>query len=225
MFFCFIRARRVFLCYSRPLGEVGLVAAALERRGYHVTFDRHFAGANFDMAARKAIRRCDVFVFFVSPESVRDKSMCDNEIERYKQRDPSFESMLLVTHRRDVATEDLRADLQHFALLAPPKGYFDLKVADEVEKRFPPIRVSVSGLIYWAAVAIATAAIGYFGGGFLQPIVGHGQSAGTSAELRGWRVAMSAPVLLLGLLVPPIQYVYARIMLARHRSTDRQGQS
>lgn len=83
-------AKRVFIAYAeeqRALGEE--TAALLRGRGYIVhayTAEASKGAKAFDAQIQTDINNCDLFVFFISPDSVKSTSYCQNELEIVKRR-------------------------------------------------------------------------------------------------------------------------------------------
>lgn len=162
------RQRRVFFCYSeqpdpdQDPNDIVRVAIALRKACYDVWYARDFGAVNFSDAAKAAIDRCDIFIFFASPRSVRGGSMCHDEVERYAKRRPGLEGMMVVEHRPGAIPADLHEALQRFAWLRG-KGYLDELVAAELERRsrdlklrwrFSRVAIAMPGVGFWLAVLV-----------------------------------------------------------------------
>jgi hypothetical protein len=84
------RKRLIFLSHSGGDPRVGEVAVGLRARGYAVFFDGWRQTERWELAMKRAARRCRLFVFFVSPASVRSASACLNELARKTASSPSY---------------------------------------------------------------------------------------------------------------------------------------
>ena len=82
---------KVFICYSHEQRELAQRATlALEGIGADVFFDREDlpATGEFNLAIRTAIRRCDLFIFIASRESIREGAYTMAELSIAEQRWP-----------------------------------------------------------------------------------------------------------------------------------------
>jgi hypothetical protein len=80
---------KIFLSYAheqRPIAEG--INVALSVRGHDVFFDRSDlkVGKEYDLAIRKAIEGCDVFIFLISPASVKKGHYAQSELLFAKKR-------------------------------------------------------------------------------------------------------------------------------------------
>ena len=68
---------KVFISHAKEQADLAeKITVKLRARGHKVFFDEHTlaAGAEYDNRIRKAILGCDLFIFMISPESVRHGS-------------------------------------------------------------------------------------------------------------------------------------------------------
>src|SRR5262245_6450422 len=95
--------KSVFLSYAheqRALVEP--VVMALRIRDYDVFFDRSQlkAGTEYDASIEQAIRGCDLFVFFISPDSVASGKYALTELGVAKQCWPNPSGRVLPVRAR-----------------------------------------------------------------------------------------------------------------------------
>ena len=74
---------KIFLSYAHeqhPIAEE--VSVSLSVRGHDVFFDRSIlkAGLEYDAEIQKAIKKCNLFVFLISPESLKHGSYTLTEL-------------------------------------------------------------------------------------------------------------------------------------------------
>ncbi len=102
---------KVFLSYAheqRPIAEA--ISLSLSVRGYDVFFDRSTLkpGVEYDMAIQEAVETCDLFVFLISPNSLKDGGYALTELGFAKGRwkNPSGKVLPVMA----ISTLDSRVD-------------------------------------------------------------------------------------------------------------------
>ena len=112
----------IFLSYAheqRPIAEE--VGVSLPVRGYVVFFDRSNlkAGVEYNEAIQKAVEECDLFVFLISPESMKQGSYTLTELSfaKNKWRNPS--GRVLPVMARPTLNSKVDAYLRAVTILYP----------------------------------------------------------------------------------------------------------
>jgi hypothetical protein len=80
---------KAFISHSHAQADdADALALALRGAGHKAVLDRDFlkGGDEFHAALRKAIQSADLFVFLISPQSVREGSFARAEVEFFRQR-------------------------------------------------------------------------------------------------------------------------------------------
>lgn len=132
---------KVFLSYaSEQHRDVAAVAVSLRARGYAPFFDRAsvLGGESPEAACRAGVETCDLFVFFVSPNSVARGSYTLTELEWAKQRwpDPVGHVMPVLAEDTDLSTVD--PYLTQLLNIAHIRGNFAIGVCDLVDALLRP---------------------------------------------------------------------------------------
>ena len=155
---------RVFLSYSsadRPIAE--RIHVAIEAAGYEVFFDRDSlpAGESFDVRILDAINESDLFIFLLSPESIKVGAYTLTELgfARRKWSNPAGRVLPVVT--REIDLQDLPVYLRPVTLLEP-KG----NVAAEVVAAVHELSKRRWRFAKWVVVALSiiasAVAIGHY---------------------------------------------------------------
>lgn len=127
---------RIFLSYAAehlPLAEQ--VNAALEAEGHEVFFARESipAATPFGRAIRAAVRRSDLFLYLVSPESVAPGSYCLTELGFAKERWPNPAGRVLPVVAAVTGAETFPPYVQGVSALFP-QGNLAAEVVASVER-------------------------------------------------------------------------------------------
>src|SRR5207253_380011 len=157
-----IRAMRVFLSYSskdRQLVEP--IHLVLRAQGHTVFFDRADLppGEEYDERIRRAIEKCQLFVFMVSPDSLQAGSYTLTELSIAEKTWEHPGGRLLPVLLRPIGLDQIPAYLKAVTLLEP-EGNVAAGVADAVH------RIAVArrrALLKNAARGVAVASIVCFG--------------------------------------------------------------
>jgi len=132
-----LRQKRVFLSYARAeVNEVSAVAAKLRARGLDVFFDvKSTQHGRYPDRIKEAVWNCDLFVFFVSANSLHEKSYARNELGYAETRwaDPS--DQVLAVRASDFRQEMVPAYLSAVTSIQPVDGNFATGVYDLVLQR------------------------------------------------------------------------------------------
>lgn len=126
---------QVFLSYAsedRPLAEE--IELALRGAGHQVFFDRASLppGGEFHVRIKEAVRRCDAFVFLVSPNSVAQGSYARTELKFARERWEHPRERVLPVLAAKVAWEDIPTYLKSVTVLEP-EGNTAAEVVDALE--------------------------------------------------------------------------------------------
>lgn len=155
---------RIFISYaSQDRAQVEPVRYALEEQGHDVFFDRDDlpAGEGYTARIRRAIEGCDLFLFFISPDTVDAGSYTLNELDIAQRVWPKPAGRVLPVVLQPVPLAQLPAWLTSVTLLES-SGNTTAAVAEAVH-RLAQLRSSERrkriGLIA-AALLIAAAALG-----------------------------------------------------------------
>lgn len=127
---------RIFISFAsidRDLAEE--VGARLRGDGHHVFVDQHSLepGVPYDAVIRKEVTGCDLFVFFVSPESVA-QGYARTELDVFADRAPNPGRRLLVFEVRPTAEALLPPYLRGIHI-ARRSGNLVADIVSNVEKR------------------------------------------------------------------------------------------
>ena len=151
---------RVYVSYARSDQIVAeRVAVALSARG-HQAFVASSApmGEAFSDAIRRAIRRCDVFVFLISPHSLQVHSYAMTELALAKERWPRPADHVLPVMVHPTALEDIPAYLGSIGVLKPT-GDAVIDVVASVERfgRHKPLgrAIAVAPAMLWVGSSVA----------------------------------------------------------------------
>jgi formylglycine-generating enzyme required for sulfatase activity len=152
---------RVFLSYSSKDRElVEPIALTLNGQGHNVFFDREDlpAAEEYDGRIRKAIENSGLFVFLVSPNSIRRGSYALAELEIARKNWPHPSGRVLPVVLRETPFDQVPAYLTAVTVLEP-QGNVAAAVADEVQRvaHRRSRRILVYGAAGAAAVAIGVA--------------------------------------------------------------------
>lgn len=127
---------RIFLSYSsrdRPLAEA--ICASLRAQRHEVFFDRSDlpSGEEYDGRIRRAIERSRLFVFLISPHSLRDESYARTELAIAQRSRPNPAGRVLPVLIAPVELERIPPYLRSVTLLEPA-GHVPAAVADAVHR-------------------------------------------------------------------------------------------
>lgn len=173
---------KIFLSYSsEDHNLVEPITLALNGQGHDVFFDQEDlpAGEEYDQRIRRAIEKCNLFVFLVSPNSIRVGSYARAELEIAQKNWPHPKGRVLPVLLRETPFEQIPAYLTSVTVFKPP-GNVAAAVGNEVHliarRRLGRILVyAVAGA--FAAIAIGIAAFWW-----------------TSASIRGKDGVIALPV-------------------------------
>jgi formylglycine-generating enzyme required for sulfatase activity len=127
---------RIFLSYaSQDRAAVEPIHHALAEQGHDIFFDREDLppGEEFDARIRHAIERCELFVCFLSPDTVDAGSYTLNEIEIAARTWPHPSGRVLPVVLRTLPFATIPAYLRSVTLLEPA-GNLVASVADAVHQ-------------------------------------------------------------------------------------------
>ena len=152
---------KIFVSYaSQDRAHVEPVRFALEEQGFDVFFDRDDlpAGEGFSSRIRSAIERCDLFIFFISPNALDAGSYTLNELEILQRVRPQPSGRVLPVVIEKVPFEQIPAYLKSVTLLEPA-GNLTAAVADaahQIGQRHK--RERIRKLAAWCALLLIPAA-------------------------------------------------------------------
>ena len=127
---------KIFLSYpSESRGQVVDVAAALKAEGQDVFFDEDEleAGRSYNDRIRKAIRGCDLFIFFITPESVTKGRYTLSELLCARERWSNPSNRILPVMLEATPMADVPPTLKSIKILEPP-GNLAADVSRQVEE-------------------------------------------------------------------------------------------
>jgi hypothetical protein len=141
---------RVFLSYAVEHRAVAdSIALRLRQEGHSVFFDRDElpAAEGFDDRIRKGLRRSDLLVFLISPESVATGAYAMTEMELARERWPNPSRRILPVVVTPTSYDQIPSYLKSVTVLEP-KGNVEADVASAVERlaRMPRRRRIAAGL-------------------------------------------------------------------------------
>ena len=113
---------RIFISYaSQDRAQIEPVRYALEEQGHDVFFDRDDlpAGEGYTSRIRTAIERCDLFLFFISPNAIDAGSYTLNELDVAQRVWPQPSGRVLPVMLQPVPIEQLPAWIRSVTLLEP----------------------------------------------------------------------------------------------------------
>ena len=151
---------RIFLSYaSQDRAQVEPVRYSLEEQGHDVFFDREDlpAGDAFDSRIRKAIERCELFICFLTPNTVDAGSYTLTELEILERVWPKPAGHVLPVVLRPVPMEQIPAYLKSVTLLQPD-GNMTATVADathQIARMRNRARMRRLGLAALALIVVA----------------------------------------------------------------------
>ncbi len=127
---------RIFISYaSQDRVQVEPVRFALDEQGHDVFFDRDDlpAGEGYTTRIRAAIERCDLFLFFITPDTIDAGSYTLNELDVAQRVWPQPSGRVLPVVLKPVPLEQLPAWLKSVTLLEPA-GNTTAAVAEAVHR-------------------------------------------------------------------------------------------
>ncbi|MCP4599818.1 MAG: TIR domain-containing protein, partial [Proteobacteria bacterium] len=128
---------KIFLSYAREQeSQVEKVAVRLRDRGFTVFFDQHSlsGGAPLDDVFKQKVLSCDIFVFFVSPDSVKEGSFALTELYWAKERWPRPAGHVLPVMAVHTEIEQIDPYITELLHIAAFRTNFAVGVCDEIEK-------------------------------------------------------------------------------------------
>jgi hypothetical protein len=143
---------KIFLSYSsRDRRKAEEVALALEARGHNVFFDRDdlAGGDDFHAVIRRHITGADLFVFLISPESVRAGAFTLTELKWAREKWSHPRKHVLPVLLEPTAMEQIPAYLKGVTILEPEGN-----VAAEIAAHLSPGRRRRKAVIFAAAAAV-----------------------------------------------------------------------
>jgi hypothetical protein len=131
---------RVFLSYAdeqRRIAEE--VNAAVSVRGHEVFFDRSRlkAGVEYDASIQKAIHDCDLFVFLISPDSLREGKYTLTELAFAKEKWRNPSGRVLPVMAQPTVISQVEAYLRAVTILYP-QGNLAAEVSANVDALLKP---------------------------------------------------------------------------------------
>ena len=169
---------RIFLSYAsedRPLAA--RIAARLELEDHDVFFDRHAiqAGSGYDQQIRQEVGRCDLFLFVVSPHSIKEGRYTLTELGFARENWRNLGTRVLPVMARDTPIESIPAVLSALDIQTR-EGNLEAEVVARVAKIAKKRRQKIV-LSGGAVASLAAVAIWYFVGPYSpggEPIVDNG---------------------------------------------------
>jgi hypothetical protein len=152
---------RIFLSYShQQKAEAAQLTDRLHVEGHRAFLDQDHLdkGEGYDRRIREEIEACDLFLFLISPASVRPGSYALTEIELARKRWPSAAGRVLPVMAESTPEDDIPSYLRAVGILTPT-GDMVAEVLAEVASRAPRQRgrrlVLVIGLAAPAVLLLA----------------------------------------------------------------------
>lgn len=149
---------KIFMCYAseqRPIADK--VALALRGQGHTVFFDRDSlpGGDEYNKTIRSEIRRADLMVFLVSPQSLGARRYTLSELEFARQTWQSPKGRLLPVVIEPVVLADAPAMLTAVSVLEPQGDIVAevLAAVDRISGRKRTARMRTASLVVVAIVA------------------------------------------------------------------------
>ncbi|MEN8259076.1 MAG: ankyrin repeat domain-containing protein [Pseudomonadota bacterium] len=155
---------KIFLSYSRAdLAHAERIAANLKQAGNEVFFDRHSikVAEDFNRVIWGEIQKAELFVFLISPNSVRPGSYALTELTLAEKKWPNPEGKVLpvVIEPIDLADIPIYASICH---ILQPKGNIAAEVRAEVKglhtihrrKKLGRAAAIIAGLLVIAVLAV-----------------------------------------------------------------------
>ena len=151
---------RTFISYAheqRDLAE--RLALGLRNAGCRVFFDRIdlLPGITFDDRIRNAVERCDLFIFLVSKDSLREGAYTLSELRIAEKRWPQPAGKIVPVLLDDTPIEALPAYLRAVSVLQP-EGDQVADVLNSVARLSKERRVALARLCAFAGLLLAIAA-------------------------------------------------------------------
>lgn len=147
---------KIFLSYPRELRDLAdRVRLALAADGNDVFFDRQqlAAGREFDNAIRRAIDKCDLIVFLVTPGSVAEGTYTRTELKFAESRWPHPKGRVLPVMVRPTDIESIPPYVRAVTIFSP-EGDVAAEVAAEVAqisrdrfRRLLPLAAAMTALL------------------------------------------------------------------------------
>ncbi len=159
---------KIFLSYaSEDEGVAADVAKSIAARGHTVFFDQKSlpAGNTYEDKIEKAVSKCDLFVFLISPYSVAPGKYTHTEVglaER-RWRQPAKRVLPVEIARTD--PKQIPAYLRSVTILKP-KGNIAAETAAQVDKMRPAVWQRVAA---GAAIALLAGSGAWFGLPYIRP--------------------------------------------------------
>jgi len=156
---------RVFLSYaSEDRARAEEIALALEAQGHDVFFDRTdlSGGDDYNEVIRKRLLEADLFVFLITPPSIRDGSYTLTELRLARDRWPSAHGAVIPVLLEPVEMADVPAYLRSVTIFEP-QGNVAAELAALISTRRRRLKP-----LHWAMIAIGIVALGYGGSRLLR---------------------------------------------------------
>jgi hypothetical protein len=112
----------VFVSYAHEQRSIAEeITLALATRGHEVFFDRYTLppGVEYGEAIQKAIKTCDLFIFLISPESLRDGKYARTELKFVKERLKNPSGKILPVIAKPTLDSRIDAYLRAVTILYP----------------------------------------------------------------------------------------------------------
>jgi hypothetical protein len=112
----------VFVSYAHKQRSIAdEISLALRTRGHDVFFDRSTLdpGMEYGAAIQKAVETCDLFVFLISPDALRDRKYVRTELEFAKKRRKNPSGKILPVMVRPTLDSRIDAYLRAVTILYP----------------------------------------------------------------------------------------------------------
>lgn len=155
-------APKVFLCHASEDAEpAGGIAVALCQAGCKVFFDEHSLppGGDYHKRIHAAIRKCNLFVFLMTPESLKLGKYTINELEFARERWKNPAGHVLPVNIGAILGNDVHVPPYLGAVtIYTPSGNLAAGVRHEVEKILQP-RAKAKCLLKVLAGAVAVSTV------------------------------------------------------------------
>lgn len=161
---------KVFLSYSHAdLDTAEAIALSIRGAGKSVFFDKDSLqkGDEYDQRIRSEIHGCDLFVFLISPSSIRKGSYARAELKFARERWPHPSGRVLPVLIQPTPTAEVPAYLRSITFLEP-EGNAAAEVTAEIDRlstrtpRLPaakPRTVVVGGMALISVLALSSSAL------------------------------------------------------------------
>lgn len=146
---------KIFLSYASEDSAIADDVAQTLKAHNHKLFyapDRNLPGLAYDNKIASDIRQSDLFIFLISPASVRSGKYTITELKVAEQKWPNPSGRILPVMISPTPMEDIPAYLRAVSVLEP-KGNLPAEVALAIEKRFP---WRMLGIVVLAVLALAS---------------------------------------------------------------------